>query len=99
MLMDQSSGDDTVLGVRPPGHPTGVAVSHQSSKDKLAERSPVEFPLREEGRAISSRLEDGVTMASPPPQEDQAAHYGQGVVTSGQAGPCGPAGGGRSSGG
>jgi len=42
------------VGVRPPGPPTGVAVSPQSSKDKRAKRSPVGFPMEKEGRAISA---------------------------------------------
>lgn len=53
MLMDQSSRDDTVVDVRPPGPAPRVAVSSQSSKDKRRKRSPGTFPMPEQGRAIS----------------------------------------------
>ena len=66
MLMDQSSRDDTVVGVRPPGHPTWVAVSSQSSRDKRQKRSPLGFPLEEEGRAISARAADTATAIEEP---------------------------------
>ncbi len=40
MLMDQSSRDDTLVGVRPPPVTPGDAVSFQSSQDKRPKRSP-----------------------------------------------------------
>jgi len=39
VLMDQSSPDDTLVGVGPPGPSPWDAVSRQSSKDKLRKRS------------------------------------------------------------
>jgi putative ABC transport system ATP-binding protein len=63
VLMDQSSRDDTVVGVRPPGRSVGVAVSPQSSKDKRPKRSPSKLPLRKEGRAISVLELRGVSKA------------------------------------
>ena len=56
MLMDQSSRDDTVVGVTPPRPPAGDAVSHQSSKDKRTKRSPAEASDME-GKPISERRE------------------------------------------
>ena len=50
----QSSGDDNLLGVRPPGPSPGDAVSIKSSKDKRPKRSPGEDP-HQEGRGISAR--------------------------------------------
>ncbi len=53
MLMDQSSRDDTLVDVGPPGAtPTG-AVSSQSSRDKRAKRSAGGSSMDGEGRAIS----------------------------------------------
>ena len=40
MLMDQSSRDNTLAGVRPPPVTAGDAVSSQSSQDKRTKRSP-----------------------------------------------------------
>ncbi len=54
MLMDQSSWDDTLVGVRPPRPSTGDAVSFQSSRDKHSKRSPAEASVME-GRPISTR--------------------------------------------
>ncbi len=62
--MDQSSRDDTVVGVRPSGPSPGYAVSRQSSRDKHQKRSPGETPIERlrrgslvmgEGKAISTR--------------------------------------------
>lgn len=53
MLMDQSSWDDTLVGVWPPRPPSGDAVSRQSSKDKHWKRSPLGTSWGE-GRAIST---------------------------------------------
>ena len=39
VLMDQSSPDDTLVGVGPPGPAPWDAVSHQSSRDKQRKRS------------------------------------------------------------
>ncbi len=39
VLMDQSSRDNTLVGVRPPPVTFGDAVSFQSSQDKRAKRS------------------------------------------------------------
>ena len=52
MLMDQSSGDDTLVGVGPPGPTPWDAVSRQSAKDKLRKRSQGQ-PHDQEGKAIS----------------------------------------------
>lgn len=52
MLMDQSSRDDTVVGVRPPRPTAGDAVSFQSSRDKRRKRSPTEASAME-GKPIS----------------------------------------------
>ena len=62
--MDQSSWDDTVVGVRPSEPSPGYAVSSQSSRDKHRKRSPGETPTERlrrgrlvmvEGKAISTR--------------------------------------------
>jgi probable phosphomutase (TIGR03848 family) len=52
--MDQSSWDDTLLGVRPSPGPGRGAVSHQSSRDKRRKRSLPGSTVRSEGRAIST---------------------------------------------
>src|SRR6266536_61197 len=44
VLMDQSSGDDTLVGVGPAGPTPWDAVSRQSSRDKQAKRSQGETP-------------------------------------------------------
>lgn len=54
MLMDQSSRDDTLVGVGPPGASPAGAVSRQSSRDKRRKRSAGKISMRGEGRAISS---------------------------------------------
>ena len=54
MLMDQSSRDNTLAGVRPPEAPCGDAVSCQSSWDKHYKRSPQETPMTMEGNPIST---------------------------------------------
>ncbi len=54
MLMDQSSRDDTLVDVGPPGAPPAGAVSPQSSQDKRRKRSAGESSMEEEGRAISA---------------------------------------------
>lgn len=51
--MDQSSRDDTLVDVGPPGAPPAGAVSRQSSRDKRRKRSAGESSMEEEGRAIS----------------------------------------------
>src|SRR2546429_2381311 len=51
--MDQSSRDDTLVGLRPSGASPGDAVSRQSSRDEHDKRSPGSHPGRE-GRAISA---------------------------------------------
>src|SRR2546426_1650449 len=51
--MDQSSRDDTLVGLRPSGASPGDAVSRQSSRDEHDKRSPGSHPGRE-GRAIST---------------------------------------------
>ena len=63
MLMDQSSRDDTLVDVGPPGAPRAGAVSHQSSRDKRGKRSAGESSTRGEGKAISAgyRAAVGVT--------------------------------------
>jgi len=59
VLMDQSSRDDTLVDVGPPGAtPTG-AVSRQSSRDKHAKRSARGSSMRGEGKAISTVDGDG----------------------------------------
>src|SRR5207237_5780645 len=50
----QSSQDDTLVGVRPPGPSPGDAVSIKSSQDKRPKRSPGET-RDQEGTAISAR--------------------------------------------
>ena len=55
MLMDQSSGDDTLVGVGPPRSLPGDAVSPQSSRDKRRKRSPGRH-LMGEGKAISAEV-------------------------------------------
>lgn len=59
--MDQSSWDDTLLGVRPSPGPGRGAVSHQSSRDKRRKRSLPGSTVRREGRAISA-LRDLTTL-------------------------------------
>ena len=76
MLMDQSSRDDTVVGVRPPGPPARVAVSCQSSRDKRQKRSPSGLPLRKEGRPISD-FEDAVCAAVARLSRGEVATYGE----------------------
>jgi hypothetical protein len=44
VLMDQSSQDDTLVGVGPPGPSPWDAVSRQSSQDKRAKRTQAETP-------------------------------------------------------
>ena len=55
MLMDQSSRDDTLVGVGPPEATPAGAVSLQSSRDKRAKRSAGASSMEEEGRAISAQ--------------------------------------------
>jgi len=50
--MDQSSWDDTLVGLRPPGANPGDTVSLQSSRDERAKCSPGPHPGKE-GKAIS----------------------------------------------
>jgi hypothetical protein len=57
VLMNQSSWDDTLVGVRPPRTSTGDAVSFQSSRDKQRKRSPAEASAME-GRPISNTTID-----------------------------------------
>jgi hypothetical protein len=52
VLMDQSSQDDTLVGVGPPGPSPWDAVSRQSSGDKLRKRSQRETH-EQGGNAIS----------------------------------------------
>lgn len=54
MLIDQSSRDDTLADVGPPGATPAGAVSHQSSRDKHRKRSAKASSMEEEGRAIST---------------------------------------------
>src|SRR2546426_790749 len=51
--MDQSSRDDTLVDVGPPGATPAGAVSSQSSRDKHAKRSAGGSSMDGEGRAIS----------------------------------------------
>src|SRR5680860_1322753 len=53
VLMDQSSQDNTLVGVRPSEPSCGDAVSCQSSRDKRQKRSPQETPMSVEGSPIS----------------------------------------------
>jgi len=53
VLMDQSSRDDTLVGIGSPGAAPAGAVSSQSSRDKRRERSAGGSSIRGEGRAIS----------------------------------------------
>ena len=53
-LMNQSSRDNTLLGVRPSPGPGRGAVSRQSSRDKHRKRSLPGSTVRREGRAIST---------------------------------------------
>ena len=55
VLMNQSSRDDTLQGVRPSPGPGRGAVSPQSSRDKRTKRSLPGSTVRKEGRAISDR--------------------------------------------
>lgn len=59
MLIDQSSRDDTLVDVGPPGAPPAGAVSPQSSRDKRAKRSAGASSMRGEGKAISGPLSVG----------------------------------------
>src|SRR5689334_6954330 len=54
VLMNQSSGDHTLLGVRPSPGPGRGAVSPQSSQDEQRKRSLPGSTVRKEGRAISN---------------------------------------------
>jgi uncharacterized membrane protein YfcA len=68
--MNQSSRDDTLLGVRPSPSPGRGAVSSQSSRDKRRKRSLPGSSVREEGRAISgaapaARTSDGARSTTP----------------------------------
>ena len=56
VLMNQSSRDDTLQGVRPSPGPGRGAVSSQSSRDKRRKRSLPGTAVRREGRAISSHV-------------------------------------------
>ncbi len=58
MLMDQSSRDDTLVDVGPPGATLAGAVSRQSSRDKRPKRSARGSSMRGEGKAISERVVD-----------------------------------------
>ena len=55
VLMNQSSRDDTLPGVRPSPGPDRGAVSHQSSRDKRTKRSLPGSTVRREGSAISEQ--------------------------------------------
>jgi hypothetical protein len=56
VLIDKSSRDNTLLGVKPPGSIPRDAVSMKSSKDKRPKRS-LGKTLAEEVSAISARSE------------------------------------------
>src|SRR5690348_9227091 len=56
VLMNQSSGDHTLLGVRPSPGPGRGAVSPQSSQDEQRKRSLPGSTVRKEGRAISDAV-------------------------------------------
>ena len=56
MLMDQSSRDDTLVGIGSPGAAPAGAVSLQSSRDKHRKRSARGSSIGGEGRAISTAL-------------------------------------------
>ena len=56
VLMNQSSWDHTLQGVRPSPGPGRGAVSPQSSRDKRAKRSLPGSTVRREGSAISGLL-------------------------------------------
>jgi molybdopterin synthase catalytic subunit len=58
VLMNQSSQDHTLLGVRPSPGPDRGAVSRQSSQDKHRKRSLPGSTVRREGRAISTAQPD-----------------------------------------
>ena len=61
--MNQSSRDDTLLGVRPSPGPGRGAVSFQSSRDKRPKRSLPGSTVRREGRAISPLRWDVLAVA------------------------------------
>jgi Glutamyl-tRNAGlu reductase, dimerisation domain len=63
VLMDQSSGDNTLVGFGPPRRLPGDAVSHQSSRDKRRKRSPGRS-LMGEGKAISGAPGAGARVTS-----------------------------------
>jgi hypothetical protein len=54
VLMDQSSRDDTLVGIGSPGAAPADAVSFQSSRDKRRKRSAGGSSMEGEGRAISA---------------------------------------------
>jgi hypothetical protein len=54
VLMDQSSWDDTLLGLRPPGSSPGNAVSTKSSRG----RAPEAFPGRDPDRMVEASAPD-----------------------------------------
>src|SRR5690242_8747971 len=68
VLMNQSSGDHTLLGVRPSPGPGRGAVSPQSSQDEQRKRSLPGSTVRKEGRAISDefRVDGGALRALVP---------------------------------
>jgi CRP-like cAMP-binding protein/Zn-dependent protease len=57
VLMDQSSQDDTLVGVGPPGRAPGGAVSRQSSRDKHRTLSPRARHDRTVGPSVASEWE------------------------------------------
>src|SRR5690242_6544727 len=63
VLMNQSSWDHTLLGVRPSPGPGRGAVSPQSSQDEQRKRSLPGSTVRKEGRAISNSA-DGRSVTS-----------------------------------
>src|SRR5665811_2028329 len=66
VLMDQSSRDNTLVGVRPSEPSCGDAVSRQSSRDKRPKRSPQETPMSAKGSPISARLAVGTAIPHIP---------------------------------
>lgn len=89
MLMDQSSRDHTLLGVRPSPGPGRGAVSPQSSRDKRTKRSLPGSTVRREGEAISGHvlvLDDDPTVTDVVRRYLERAGYMVKTATDGCAG-------------
>ena len=77
VLMNQSSRDHTLLGVRPSPGPGRGAVSPQSSRDKRTKRSLPGSTVQREGSPISELASEPMSTAAPANAADERSEEGE----------------------